>query len=314
MSSRGAKPHSAMSSSSSEQTGDESFTLVTNKKNLKRKSRKNTSNSSSDDQSNAKSVKKAAATQLQPIVLASSNGRPLSSINPLTLLNLDCLSDNNISFPIKSSLVTPPCAKGVIYNVPLDIPNNELLICLKKHHVKYVKRFQIKSVLNGKSVFNDTKTVLLQFHNDVLPPFVRIGYLNFPVKQHVPKPLRCFKSNRFGHTSTNCRGKERCSKCGGDHKIENCQITIAKCVNCNGNHSAASKECPRYQKEVQVLKIQTDKKLAYAEAAKQCKARGSGDSIQYSNSSVYRYNSVRNNNAPLSSNDIAPKFGASKNQ
>ena len=58
----GAKPHSAMSSSSSVQTGDENFTLVTNKKNLKRKSRKNTSNSSSDDQSNAKSVKKAAAT------------------------------------------------------------------------------------------------------------------------------------------------------------------------------------------------------------------------------------------------------------
>ena len=322
-----------MSSSSSEQTGDESFTLVTNKKNLKRKSRKNTSNSSSDDQSDAKSVKKAAATQLQPIVLASSNDRPLSSINPTTidrclrksigqyesckpirsgnliincktsnqvktLLNLDCLSDNNISFPIKSSAAITPCAKEVIYNVLLDISNNELLICLKEHHVKYIKRFQIKSVLNGKSVFNDTKTVLLQFNNDVLPPFVRIGSLNFQVKQYVPKPLRYFKCNRFGHTSTNCTGKERCSKCGGDHKIENCQITIAKCVNCNGNHSAASKECPRYQKEVQVLKIQTDEKLTYAEAAKQYKARGSGDSIQYSNSSVYRYNSLCNNNAP----------------
>ena len=47
--------------------------------------------------------------------------------NQLANTNLDCLSDNNISFLIKSSLVTPPCAKGVIYNVPLDIPNNELL-------------------------------------------------------------------------------------------------------------------------------------------------------------------------------------------
>ena len=207
-------------------------------------------------------------------MLASSNDRPLSFINPITidrclrksigqyesckpirsdnliincktsnqvktLLNLDCLSDNDISFPIKSSLITPPCAKGVMHNVPLDIPNNELLICLKEHHVMYVKRFQIKSAINGKSVFNDTKTVILQFDNDVLPPFVRIGHLNFPVKQYVSKPVRCFKCNRCGHTSTNCRGKERC-----DHKIENCQITIAKCVNCNGNHSAASKECP----------------------------------------------------------------------
>ena len=172
-----------------------------------------------------------------------------------TLLNLDCFSNNNIFFPVKSSLVAPPYAKEVICNVPFAIPNNELQICLKEHHVKYVKRFQMKSVLNGKSVFNDTKTVLSQFDNDVLPPFVRIGYLNFPVKQYVPKLLRCFKCNRFGHTSTNYRGKERCSECGGDHKIENWQIANAKCVNCNGNHSASSKECPRYQKEVQVLKV-----------------------------------------------------------
>ena len=107
-------------------------------------------------------MKKAAATQLQPIVLASSNDRPLSSINPITidrcfrksiglyesckpirngnliidcktsnqvktLLNLDRLSDNNISFLIKSSIVTPPFAKGVIYDVLLDIRTANML-------------------------------------------------------------------------------------------------------------------------------------------------------------------------------------------
>jgi len=38
--------------------------------------------------------------------------------------------------------------------------------------------------------------------------------LNFKTKQYIPKPIRCFKCNRFGHVTIYCEGKERCSKCG----------------------------------------------------------------------------------------------------
>ena len=41
-----------------------------------------------------------------------------------------------------------------------------------------------------------------------------------------------------------------------------------KCANCNGNHSAPSKICPKYLREAQVLKYQTEKKLTYAEASR----------------------------------------------
>ena len=90
------------------------------------------------------------------------------------------------------------------------------------------------------------------------------------MKQYIPQPLRCYKCKRFGHVAANCRGKERCAKCGNDHKTISCDNGVLRCVNRNGNHSATSKECPRYIKEAQVLKVKVEKKLTYAEACKQC--------------------------------------------
>ena len=45
---------------------------------------------------------------------------------------MDSLSDSagNNSIPIITSITKPPSAKGVIYNVPLDITNDDLLECL----------------------------------------------------------------------------------------------------------------------------------------------------------------------------------------
>ena len=85
-------------------------------------------------------------------------------------------------------------------------------------------------------------------------------------------PLRCFKCNRFGHSSEKCRGKERCAKCGKEHNTSSCScitnVIAMKSANCNGNHSAASKICPKYLREAQVLKYQTEKKLTYAKACR----------------------------------------------
>ena len=111
---------------------------------------------------------------------------------------------------------------------------------------------------------------MLQFRCPELPNTVQVGYLYFNVKQYIPQPLRCFKCNRFGHVAANCRNKERCAKCGNDNKTISCNIDVLRCVNCNGNHSATSKECPRYINEAQVLKVKVEKKITYAEACKQC--------------------------------------------
>ena len=99
------------------------------------------------------------------------------------------------------------------------------------------------------------------------------------MKQYVPRPLRCFKCNRYGHVTGHCRGKLHCSSCGGEHKYSVCSAAAPKCPNCEGGHSANDKICPRYKRETEI-QIKTEAKLSYADA---CKAHGIGRSLPVPN-------------------------------
>jgi len=111
--------------------------------------------------------------------------------------------------------------------------------------------------------------VFLQFSTADLPAEVKLGYLLFRVKQFIPKPWRCFKCNRFGHVASHCRGRERSSNCGGEHKYSECTADTANSPNCGGNRSANDKICPRYQRETEILKLKTKSKLSYSVAFKE---------------------------------------------
>jgi len=97
---------------------------------------------------------------------------------------------------------------------------------------------------------------------------VRVGYLQFKVKQYIPKPLRCFKCNRYGHVANYCKSKERCSNCGSAHNWKNCDYPNRRCPNCKGNQSAANTGCPLYNHELEIVKIKAVCNIAYAEACR----------------------------------------------
>ena len=184
-----------------------------------------------------------------------------------TLLSSKKLSDSNKTVEVETSSLKPVGAKGVIYNVPLEISADEIVEGLAAQKVTFVKHFRFKC--KESSEFRDTKSVFLQFSTADLSAEVKLGYLLFRVKQFIPKPLRCFKCNRFGHVASHCRGRERCSNCVGEHKYSECTADTAKCPNCRGNHFANDKICPRYQRETETLKLKTKSKLSYADACKE---------------------------------------------
>ena len=94
-----------------------------------------------------------------------------------TLLDLDSICDSaGNSIPIIASTTKPPGARGVIYNVPLDIINDDLLECLKQFQVNNIKRFKFK---DSEGKMTDSKTVLLHFDCSDLPPQVQSGYSKF---------------------------------------------------------------------------------------------------------------------------------------
>ena len=310
-----------MESTQPSETEDEGFTVVT-KKNLKRKSPKNYDFDGDQGVENNESSKKAAVSELQPVIIQSESSKKMVSYNPIsvdyglrkaigsyefckplrngnlmvkcnnvsqikTLVNLTEIFDaagNKIS--IITSVMAPPGAKGIIRNVPITLCENEILEILKPQKVKYVKRFQLKPKDYEKTnEMQSSTTVLLHFTCSDLPEKVVIGYMSFKTQIYIPKPLRCFKCNRFGHVASKCKNKDRCSRCGGEHTWKTCENN-QKCVNCGGNHSAASKICPKYAKEAEIIKIKVTNKISYAEACKQVnKANVTKPALNHSQSS-----------------------------
>ncbi|GBM30679.1 hypothetical protein AVEN_259552-1 [Araneus ventricosus] len=156
-------------------------------------------------------------------------------------------------------------SKGVISESEFQRDLEEdLLECLQTQNVIAVKRITIKR--NGQ-IF-PTKHPILTFNNPVLPKNVKIAYINCPVKPYIPDPLRCFKCQKFGHTTIACRGnKEICARCSlPDHNSQTCKSTTQKCYNCSADHPSYSRSYPRYKLEKEIQTIKITKKISFQEA------------------------------------------------
>ena len=72
---------------------------------------------------------------------------------------------------------------------------------------------------------------------------------------------RCYQCQRFGHIAKDCKFKEACGKCAGEHRNNNCTLESC-CVNCklsglgedDCKHSSFSLSCPSHLKEQAKLK------------------------------------------------------------
>ncbi|XP_064461913.1 uncharacterized protein LOC135372152 [Ornithodoros turicata] len=153
------------------------------------------------------------------------------------------------------------------------ISEDELLSCseaeieegLKDQGVVCAKRIVMRR--DGKEV--QTKHVILSFQLHTLPSEIKAGYINCHIRPFIPNPRRCFKCQRFGHSSQMCRGQQVCPKCAGnDHPPESCSKEF-HCVNCQGGHPTYSRSCPRWKDEKDILRIRTEQKLTYKAAKAQ---------------------------------------------
>ena len=61
---------------------------------------------------------------------------------------------------------------------------------------------------------------------------------------------QCFNCQSFGHSTKNCRSKQKCLICGESHSHKGCpnkEDRKPKCANCSGPHAASYKGCPEYK-------------------------------------------------------------------
>ena len=152
--------------------------------------------------------------------------------------------------------------KGIIRSVQLlETREEEILEELQSQGITGVRRIKARR----EGVLQNTAAIILTFGLTVLPTHVKCGWMRLPVDMYIPNPLRCFQCQRFGHHRANCRRKEVCARCGTEgHGDRGCEEP-ARCVNCKGNHSAFSRECPQWKKEQEIQRVRTHNNLTFPE-------------------------------------------------
>lgn len=122
---------------------------------------------------------------------------------------------------------------------------------------------------NGQKV--NTATLVLTVNGTVVPEYINVGLLRVPTRLFYPAPMLCFNCYSYGHTKMRCQNTPVCKVCSGTHtlgKDVSCTQQPA-CKNCKDSHSPASKKCPLYMKEKEIIKIKVESGVSFAEARKE---------------------------------------------
>lgn len=173
-------------------------------------------------------------------------------------------------FPIEMELHnTLNYSKGVVNCRDLiDLPLEELKKEWARDGVVDVQHM-LKRV-NG--MLEKTDGFIITFNTTKLPEHIKAGYLRLTVRPYIPNPMRCFKCQRYGHTTMGCNGEAICGSCSqAVHEGTSC-LSPPKCVNCSGNHPVWSRECTAYLQERKIQELKTLKRISYGEAKKMFQA------------------------------------------
>lgn len=95
---------------------------------------------------------------------------------------------------------------GVIYDVDVAIPNDDLPILIKPTTEG--------TLLTKISRLGNTCCVKVSFvEGDSLPSDIKVGHVRHPVRPFVPKPLKCFKCCKIDHVMGVCVNNVVCPRC-----------------------------------------------------------------------------------------------------
>ena len=158
--------------------------------------------------------------------------------------------------------------KVVAIGVHQTISEDDIKTELAKSNVKINKVQRLK--FNGQP----TRKVVIQFENEqdmkiALYSGIYFGRIRIRCESYrtAPQVTQCYKCQGFNHIAKDCKNGQKCLRCAGAHKSTECpdknkDSLKLKCSNCNGEHVASSKECPKFRDQI---KVQADKAKARQE-------------------------------------------------
>ncbi|KAJ8688046.1 hypothetical protein QAD02_023841 [Eretmocerus hayati] len=173
--------------------------------------------------------------------------------------------------------------QGVIKGIPAEFSEEEILQNLEVNdphfgtiHILNVRRFTRKNrdPQTGKlGPAIPTKTVLITFRGQYLPPRVVLYKIRRSVEIYYPQVRQCYRCYNFGHLKANCKSAiELCLRCAEPtHSVE---LTCPRkelqpqCKNCKQGHIAIDKSCEVRKRQQYYRDYATENNISVAEAKK----------------------------------------------
>lgn len=158
-----------------------------------------------------------------------------------------------------------------VTNLPIEIPEENITSELKIYNESIIDiEMRVVTVLNRKATSSKTSSndVVIEVNGAGYKKLLDLKTLRLPwttcnVLEHV-YVKRCYKCLGFSHIAKDCKGDQKCSKCGGAHKYSDCKSKKLCCANCHSsnekhktsnktNHHAWSKDCAVYKRRIETL-------------------------------------------------------------
>lgn len=234
---------------------------------------------------NSKQTYNIVKTKLSPSVVKNNSLQIVNSkfiSNNKIVLNCqttkDCENICNIlknDNEIETRMVNQKMPKIMVIGVDRDIENNDIFSFINSpQNEEIVNLIKEDPSQNAKLVYSkndraETKFVIFEVTSKLFKLIMKLGYLSIgirrcPVNERIAVK-QCYKCQRFGHISTDCKRQAACATCAGHHESRACKAQQNKtktCVNCswaNANlrnpkvatdHAASDRNCPQYQQMV----------------------------------------------------------------
>ena len=136
---------------------------------------------------------------------------------------------------------------------------------MEEYEIK--KELQPQGIIAVKRISIRYSLYVLTIKGQNIPKKINIGYLKKKTSIH-SQPSKMFSMQKFGHTKNLCKGKAVCAGCGEEgHNLNDCQ-NEPKCVNCQGDHVAISRDCPKWKIEKDIVTLKYTEKISFADARK----------------------------------------------
>lgn len=124
-----------------------------------------------------------------------------------------------------------------------------------------------------------TRALKIVIHGDRPPKQITFCRVHRQAEIYLPPVIQCHNCQKFCHKVRDCKSKQRCRYCSGNHSFDNCEKAkldsdfkapnnARKCANCGGPHGARYQGCPEYQRTKQLLKESLESKVPIREIIK----------------------------------------------